>query len=62
MNEKLFRIALRYIEKGYSSEDLRWGDDLYGSSQEDIETCREYYEEIIEEGTKWAYNQLNKEQ
>lgn len=58
MNKELFKIALRYIEKGYSREDLRWGDDLYKASAEDREQCMDYYDEIIEEGTNWAYKQL----
>lgn len=59
MNKELFKIALKYIQKGYSSEDLRWGDDLYNASPEDITLCREYYDEIEENGTKWANEQLN---
>ena len=58
MNEKLFRTALRYIEKGYNAEDLRYGDDLYNSSQDDIDLCIEYYWNIIEHGTIWAYEEL----
>ena len=58
MNEKLFRIALRYIEKGYNAEDLRYGDDLYNSSQDDIDLCIEYYWDIIQKGTDWAYEEL----
>ena len=58
MNEKLFRIALRYIEKGYNAEDLRCGDDLYNSSQDDIDLCIEYYWDIIQKGTNWAYEEL----
>lgn len=59
MNEKLFRIALRYIEKGYNAEDLRYGDDLFNSSQDDIDLCIEYYWNIIEQGTNWAYEELS---
>ena len=58
MNEKLFRIALRYIEKGYSAEDLKYGDDLYNSSDEDKELCIKYYWSIIQHGTNWAYEEL----
>ena len=58
MNEKLFRIALRYIEEGYNAEDLRYGDDLFNSSQDDIDLCIEYYWSIIEQGTNWAYEEL----
>lgn len=55
---KLFKIALKYIEKGYSYEDLKWGDDLYSASKEEKETCLEYYYDIQKEGLKWAYNTL----
>ena len=59
MTEKeLFKIALKYIEKGYSEEDLRLGDDLYSATPEDKDSCIEIYGEIGYEGTKWAYEYL----
>ena len=58
MNEKLFRTALRYIEKGYSLEQLSYGDDLFSSTPEDKELCMEYYYTIQEQGTNWAYEEL----
>lgn len=58
MNEKLFRTALRYIEKGYSLEQLSYGDDLFSSTPEDKELCIEYYWDIIQKGTDWAYEEL----
>jgi len=61
MNKKLFKIALRYIEKGYSYEQLRWGDDLYESTQEEREECLGYFDEIQDNGIKWAYKQLEDE-
>jgi len=61
MNKILFEVALKYVEKGYDFEDLRYGDDLYKASPEEIEECLEYYSNIKEEGTKWAYKQLNDE-
>jgi len=61
MNKKLLEIAIKYIEKGYSCEALRCGDDLYDASVEDIETCMSYYDEVQENGTKWAYKQLRDE-
>ena len=60
MNEKLFRTALKYIEKGYNAEDLRVGDDLYNSPDVEKELCIEYYWDIIQKGTNWAYEELNK--
>jgi len=56
--KELFEIALRYVEKSYNSEDLRYGDDLYGETREDINTCVEIFHEIKHEGLKWAYEQL----
>ena len=61
MNKELLKIALKYIEKGYTYEDLKWGDDLYDASEEDKETCLSYYEDIQEEGCKWARKQLENE-
>jgi hypothetical protein len=57
-NKELFEIALKYVEKGYSYEDLKWGDDLYSATIEEIETCTEYYYDIQKQGTTWAYNYL----
>ena len=61
MNDKLlFQIALKYVNKGYNYEDLKYGDDLYSSSVTDEmkEKCLGYYDEIKEKGTKWAYEAL----
>lgn len=60
-HEMLFKIALKYIEKGYSYEQLSWGDDLYKSPEEEKDICLGYYETIQEQGTNWAYEQLNLE-
>lgn len=61
MNKDLFRTALTYVERGYSWEDLRWGYKLYNATPEDIEECRDYYDEIQEKGTFWAYEQIKEE-
>jgi hypothetical protein len=59
MTEKeLFEIALKYINKGYNIEDLRYGDDLYNASPEEKQQCIEFYDEIQDEGTKWANEYL----
>lgn len=59
MTEKeLFEIALKYVEKGYSSEDLKYGDDLYDANTEDKNHCIECYVQIKHEGSKWAYEYL----
>lgn len=57
---ELFKIALKYIEKGYSYEDLKWGDDLYSATPEEKEYCAECYDSIQEEGLKWAYEYIKK--
>jgi len=58
MNKALFKIALEYVEKEYSSEDLRYGDDLYDTSKEDKSLCVEYYYDILDKGLEWANNYL----
>jgi hypothetical protein len=60
MKEKLFKIALHYIEKEYNSEQLRDGDDLYNSTIEEKDKCVNYFYEIQENGTKWAKEQFKK--
>jgi len=57
-DKKLFAIALRYINRGYSGENLIWDDDLYEASQEDIDKCSQYYSNIREQGTNWANEHL----
>ena len=57
--KELFRIALRYIEKEYSSDQLRDGDDLYSASAKDKSQCEEYYSDIKRNGTNWAYERLD---
>jgi hypothetical protein len=57
-NKELFKIALKYIEKDYSSEQLRYGDDLYSASKGEREICLQYYESIVEQGTIWANEYL----
>ena len=61
MNKDLLRIAITYIEKGYSCDDMIWEDDLYDASEEDVDECISYYEDVQKEGTKWAYKQLEDE-
>ena len=55
---QLFKSALRYIEKGYSYEDLSWGDDLYSATEDEKGIALDFYIEIKEKGTKWAYEYL----
>lgn len=58
--KELFEIALKYKEKGYNTEQLRYGDDLYDATAEEISDCLEIFWEIEREGTNWAYEQLKK--
>jgi hypothetical protein len=49
-------IATKYVEKGYNSSDLRYGDDLYhldgNPEKEDvIDEIMEYMTEYIEIGS-----------
>lgn len=60
INKKLFKIAIKYVEKDYSADNLRYGDDLYNSTIEEVDLCLEYYFEIKDNGLKWAYEQLKK--
>lgn len=47
---ELRKIALRHIEKGYSSEDMRYGDDLYSANEEERDICVDYYYECQDIG------------
>lgn len=61
MSEKeLFEIALKYIEKNYSTDQLRYGDDLYDAKPNEKRKCVEYFISIKDNGLKWAYKHLNK--
>ncbi len=44
------KIALRYVDKSYSYEQLMDGDDLYNSSEEEKETCGEFWVECKDDG------------
>lgn len=60
MKEKeLIKIALYYIKKGYSNEQLRDGDALYDATREEKDVCSDYYNEIREKGTDWAQEMIN---
>ena len=58
INKELFEIALKYVEKGYTGEHLRYGDDLYDSTSEERDECIDYYNEIVDNGTNWAHELL----
>lgn len=58
-NKELFEIALRYIEKDYNTEQLRYGDDLYDATVGEKEVCLNYFREIQEIGIIKAKEHLN---
>ena len=59
-NRELFEIAIKYVEKEYSVDNLIDGDDLYSASKEDRKICIKYYSEIRDKGLKWANKYINK--
>jgi hypothetical protein len=50
-DKELQEIALKYVEKSYDSEALRYGDDLYHATPEEKEKCVDYWVECREIGT-----------
>ena len=58
-DKELFQIALKYVNKNYSYENLKDGDDLYNSNVEEKEKCLSFYSEIMEQGTDWAEKRLS---
>jgi hypothetical protein len=48
--KELAEIALKYVEKSYDCEALRYGDDLYHATEEDIEECVDFWAECREIG------------
>ena len=57
-DKELFKIALKYVEKSYSYETLKYGDDLYNATKEEVEICLDFYDKIQENGTNWACEHL----
>ena len=45
-NKQMAEICLRYLDKGYSSEDLRDGDDLYHSDDGEKDWCVDMFYEL----------------
>ncbi len=61
MTEKeLMEVALKYLEKGYSYEQLMDGDDLYASTSGDRDICGDFYEEAKSIGTVAFEEKINK--
>ena len=51
--EELKQVAIRMVDKGYTDHDkIRYCDDLYNATQDEIQECLEYVDEIIENGMK----------
>ena len=48
-------IASKYKQKGYSYEDMCYGDDTYNATEDEKEKIGEYMAEYEEEGSKWFY-------
>jgi len=60
-NLELMKIALKYREKSYDCEQLSDGDDLYDATEEEKETCIEYWEEIGRIGEIAFKNKIDKQ-
>ena len=56
---ELMKIAYKYHDKGYNEQQLRDGDDLYGSKWLDKENCVEFFEEICEDGRSRFRDRMN---
>lgn len=48
-------IASKYKEKGYSYEDMCYGDDTYNATEDEKEEIGDYMSEYEEEGRRWFY-------
>lgn len=59
---ELMKIAVKMVNKGYIDIDkIRYCDDLYKATGEEIEDCLDYVSEIIDDGMRnfLANNNLN---
>ena len=60
-NLELKNIALRMVEKGYTDHDvIRYCDDLYDSTEDEVEKCLEFVDDIIENGVSIFRDNLAK--
>ncbi len=51
--DELKEIAIRMVSKGYTDRDkIRYSDDLYEATHEEIEKCLDYVFEIMQNGMK----------
>lgn len=60
-NVELMKIALKHIEKGYSSEQMTYGDDLYSATVEEVDKAVDYYFECQRVGTATFLNMIEEE-
>ena len=49
-NTELRQIVLNLYEKGYSWEKIKYSDDLYNATAEELEYCFECYNELKQFG------------
>ena len=50
-NLELKKIALKMVEKGYTDhETVRYSDDLYSATEEEIDKCLAFLDDILENG------------
>jgi len=48
---ELKKIALHYVDKGYiDREVIRYSDDLYDATPEEIDMCLDFVDDIVENG------------
>lgn len=48
---ELRKIALHYVNKGYIDRDvIRYSDDLYDATPEEIDMCLDFVDDIVENG------------
>jgi len=50
--EQLREIMHRLFVKGYGWEKIKYSDDLYNATEEEIDLCYEFYEELQKHGTE----------
>jgi hypothetical protein len=59
-DKELAQIAYEYIYKGYNSEQLWDGDDLYKATGDEKERCVEFYGECRTIGTTAFLEKISK--
>ena len=54
-NEELLWVASKYKQKGYSYEDMCYGDDMYEATEEEKDMVGEYMTEYEDIGRNAFY-------